>query len=876
MTSEAPFVTHRFHLCDSTKKYIKSLTPKFGFDSFGEVVYYRTYSRIMDNGVQESWHDTILRVTEGIFSIRKDYFIKHKLQWSDSDWQEYALEFATSMFNMEYSAPGRGLWCSGTDLVYNRGSAALYNCCCADLTDFVEGISFLFSALMNGCGVGMDVLWHGHAVMPNKKNTYTFVVPDTREGWQESLTKLLEAYLPNTKDHNPVPVKGTQLEILPNDLIKELKNYGPKFPIFDFSLIRKKGTPIKGFGGTASGHQPLKLMLKRTEVYFDAYIKYQTCKTDEERLNCFLEIIDRIPEDYSDQEEYKERVRKAHKGEYKPKLDKTWLSASIINNVGVCVISGNTRRSSEILIGEPSDQTFLKLKDATVHPERDPISWMSNNTCRMERTSDFQHTPNIAEQIHQKGEPGILNVLNIKRYGRIGHRLDPNDPLTREMEPDNATLCNPCVTGDTLVLTDRGWVKCLDLVGTPFVAILDGKEYNSTPVGFWSSGIKKVFKLTLKNGMSVKCTEDHKIYTTRGKVTLQDLKIEEDQIITPDNKEGTEASSIDTIEPIEEEQEVFDCTIYDVHAFNAGGIKVQNCGEICLEPFEVCNLAEVFPTRCFVDGKFDEQRFYKALRFATFYSSTVTLLPTHWQKTNAIVARNRRIGVSLSGITDFLDIIGFTELTRLLRAAYKVIRQENSKLAREAGIPESLRVTTIKPSGSISHLPGVSSGLHFPSFRYAIRRMRISDDSPLVPILKASNYKWEWDHYSKGTLVFEFPIDQSKTRSAEEVSMWQQFNLLVALQREYADNMVSVTITYNKETEGPQLEHALAMNLPLVKSASVFPHSKKGAYVQMPYEGITEEEYKRRKAQLKPIDWSSFSGSDGIMPKYCTGDRCEL
>ena len=72
------------------------------------------------------------------------------------------------------------------------------------------------------------------------------------------------------------------------------------------------------------------------------------------------------------------------------------------------------------------------------------------------------------------------------------------------------------------------------------------------------------------------------------------------------------------------------------------------CGEIALENFELCNLAEVFPPRC--NGV---ERFNKALEYATFYASTVSLLPTHRPETNAVIARNRRIGVSVSGIAQW-------------------------------------------------------------------------------------------------------------------------------------------------------------------------------------------------------------------------------
>jgi ribonucleoside-diphosphate reductase alpha chain len=293
------------------------------------------------------------------------------------------------------------------------------------------------------------------------------------------------------------------------------------------------------------------------------------------------------------------------------------------------------------------------------------------------------------------------------------------------------------------------------------------------------------------------------------------------------------------------------------------------CSEIPLESFELCNLAEVFSARC---GS--EAAFYEALEFATFYASTVALLPTHRAETNAVLLRNRRIGVSLSGIAEMLDGFGAAELTRRLRKGYTLVRSVNQRLAAEAGVPVSVRVTTVKPSGTISQLVGVSSGMHFPTFRYAIRRIRIGSGSPLCGLLEAAGIPNEPDRYSASTTVFEFPIDQGKTRKASSVSAWEQFALLAMLQREWSDNMVSCTVYFDPETEGAQLEHMLALFAPVIKSVSMLPHTRSGVYEQMPYEGISKEAYETRLAGLPKIDWSRFVGSDGIESRFCSDESC--
>lgn len=267
--------------------------------------------------------------------------------------------------------------------------------------------------------------------------------------------------------------------------------------------------------------------------------------------------------------------------------------------------------------------------------------------------------------------------------------------------------------------------------------------------------------------------------------------------------------TVESIEELGDDNTVYNITVENNHTLavvtksthnniNLLGIYTYNCGEIPLCSMELCNLAEVFPPRCH-----DKNVFYKALEYATFYSSAVSLLPTHRPETNAIVSQNRRIGVSISGIAQWANGIEFsdwgemnyTKITSFLRQGYHIVKDVNSALAKAAGVPESIRLTTVKPSGSISLLAGVTPGMHYPVSRRAIRRMRIGDNSPLVEPLKAAGIPWEKDVYSDNTLVFEFMIDHGDVRPCEEVSPWEQFALLAMLQRFWADNNVSCCLT---------------------------------------------------------------------------------
>lgn len=300
------------------------------------------------------------------------------------------------------------------------------------------------------------------------------------------------------------------------------------------------------------------------------------------------------------------------------------------------------------------------------------------------------------------------------------------------------------------------------------------------------------------------------------------------------------------------------------------------CAEIPLESKELCNLAEVFPTRCK-----SVEEVWRIMELATFYVSTVALLPSHDEGTNEVVARNRRIGVSVSGVADWIDATSWSHVTMALRDGYeKHVEPINIALARAAGVPPSVRLTTVKPSGTISLLAGVSPGMHWPYDRYCIRRVRISDTSPLVPLLSEAGYVHEVDRDSAATLVFEFPLASNggKTRAAKEVSIWEQASLVTMLQREWADNSVSNTL-YFRQAEANQVERVIAACAPMVKSISMLPDQEEkdgGGYYLPPYESITKTRYVELSKQAREIDWSDLSGTDGIDSRFCETDHCEI
>ena len=1025
------YVDERFVLDEIQKRILRRMKPQFGYNGFGEITYYRSYSRMILDSVgtligQEHWADTIIRVIEGLFSIRKDWYIKTRIEWDEKKWQVLAINMAQSLFRLEWLPPGRGLWCMGTDLIYDRGAMALYNCAYTDIGyNWIDDLVFLMDTLMYGVGVGFGPIYTDLKLY-EPDSSYSFEIPDSREGWVESVKLLLEAF-----------------------------QEGSPIPIFDYSEIRLEGALISSFGGLASGPGPLKDLHEKIKE-----LSYEFINGDYDEI------------------------------EYKTDL---------ANLIGVCVVTGNVRRSAEIALGQFDDDIFWDLKNPIKKPNRVGHSWMSNNSVILSKDEHFENINQIAEANISGYDIGYLNLRNFPK-GRIG-----KDDNLRE---DKAKGLNPCICRWSYLLTVNGLRKLEDLnVGDKIWSEVGWTKI----VKKWSTGIQEVYKYITKAG-SFYGTENHQVISDGLKVEVKyadvldilvgeisnkinysiqtivdglvigdgsknnlipvlyigesdfdyfnseikdfigdfcrgtehyiktNIKIEElnplpERIIPKryleantdikcsflrglftangsifENKVSLSSSCFRLIEQVQlmlssigisstwckrkarkekvnekianfkenyqlfifkdrkkfydligfiqkyktnnllesikriddnrwhhsksyevieqkfiSQEEVFDITVDNsTHTFWCFGLNISNCGEIPLESREVCNVGETLPTRCV-----DTDRWLQACEYTTFYCSTVALLPTHQPSTNRIVARNRRIGVSIIDVSGWTHQIGVSKVTAALRVGYQRVRKINKELADEAGIPESIRVTTIKPGGTVPKIAGRTAGAGHPTFHYTIRRIRVQANTALERLLINAGIPSEPDAYSKQTTVFEYPIVQGPAKPATEVSVWESAMNVVLLQREWADNAVSNTLyfkprwilisslgvvrdekvyfdlgnheeivvpighvtpfeinnekyqlkdnklyRYNPKHEENELEAVLAAIAPVTKSVSLLPHTETGIFKQMPEEGITKEEYERRISQIKQIDWSKFVGSDGEDERYCQGDKC--
>jgi ribonucleoside-triphosphate reductase (thioredoxin) len=299
------------------------------------------------------------------------------------------------------------------------------------------------------------------------------------------------------------------------------------------------------------------------------------------------------------------------------------------------------------------------------------------------------------------------------------------------------------------------------------------------------------------------------------------------------------------------------------------------CAEQPLESYELCTLVEVHLNRH--ESKED---FLKTLKFAYLYGKTVTLMPTHWQQTNGIMQRNRRIGTSLTGIAAFADEHGLPTTREWMDEGYNKIRHYDHKYSEWLCVRESVRVTTVKPSGSVSLLSGATPGVHWgPGGEFYLRAIRFGNTDPMLHLFKAAGYKIEDDLVSANTSVVYFPVASGHKRSEKQVSLFEKIGLAATAQKYWSDNGVSVTLSFDKEEEKKFVAPALNMYEGQLKAVSFLPMGNK-TYPQQPYTEITREQYNSYVGTIGKIDWSAiYDGKDNLdaeSEKYCSTDACEI
>ena len=293
------------------------------------------------------------------------------------------------------------------------------------------------------------------------------------------------------------------------------------------------------------------------------------------------------------------------------------------------------------------------------------------------------------------------------------------------------------------------------------------------------------------------------------------------------------------------------------------------CGEISLADYECCNLCELYLNNIESQKELIEcaQLLYKTQK-------AIAALPFFHDETNDIVHKNMRLGMGVTGICQSLDKIDW------LDKCYEELRKFDKKWSKQRGWPESIKLTTVKPSGTLSLLGGSTPGVHPAYSKYYLRTVRMSSSDPLVQICRDLGYKTEFllnfdGSENRDTIVVYFPCETPDGAIlAADMGVVKQLDMVKKLQEIWSDNAVSVTAYYSPE-ELDELKGWLKDNYKNnIKSVSFLLRQEHG-FKQAPYQEVDEKTYNQAKSKVKPLSNINITGDalDGI---ECEGGACPI
>lgn len=309
------------------------------------------------------------------------------------------------------------------------------------------------------------------------------------------------------------------------------------------------------------------------------------------------------------------------------------------------------------------------------------------------------------------------------------------------------------------------------------------------------------------------------------------------------------------------------------------------CAEILLDSRQVCNLSTNNMMAFVKNGKLMKTKLLRAFALSTRIGIRMTLPKLEIESWAVKQERDRLIGVSMTGWFDMVDAVGLSieEQRKLLKELKRTVRRTAKIFCAELGIPEPLLATTVKPEGTISQLPTVSSGIHRSHSPFFIRRVRVTYTDPLAKV--AMKLGWPvhpesgqtWDNCN--TVVVEFPVKSPVKKTKYDVTAIEQLETYKMFQECYTEHNTSITVTV-REHEWEAVEQWVWDNWDSFVAVSFLPLDD-AHYPLAPYESITEEEYNRRKAEMKPFDHALLSryenGEDlEVSDDECVGGACPI
>lgn len=295
------------------------------------------------------------------------------------------------------------------------------------------------------------------------------------------------------------------------------------------------------------------------------------------------------------------------------------------------------------------------------------------------------------------------------------------------------------------------------------------------------------------------------------------------------------------------------------------------CAEIALADGESCNLATIF-----LPNVESYEQFLEISRLLYLVQKHVTRMDYPYEKTSRIVHKNARIGQSVTGVLQ-----ATAEQVEWLAPAYEALDRYDREYSEATGMPRSVRLTTVQPSGTLSLLPGITPGIHPAFAKFYVRRVRFGANDPLVDACRRRGYKVVPDIGIDGRpdhsrWVVEFPCKSPEGAVlARDLSAIDQLEWVKTLQTVWADNAVSVTVYYRLD-ELPAIQEWLSLNYDKsVKSVSFLLHSEHG-FALPPYEEISEDDYERAYAKIDFTVPLRVEEAGEIELDDCAGGACPV
>ena len=294
------------------------------------------------------------------------------------------------------------------------------------------------------------------------------------------------------------------------------------------------------------------------------------------------------------------------------------------------------------------------------------------------------------------------------------------------------------------------------------------------------------------------------------------------------------------------------------------------CAEISLSNYECCNLCELY-----LNNIQSKEELIDCAKLLYKTQKAIAALPFIHEETNRIVHKNMRLGLGVTGVCQSLDKLDW------LDDCYVALRKFDKQWSKERGWPESIKLTTVKPSGTLSLLGGATPGVHPAYSQYYMRTVRMSSSDALVQICKDMGYHVEYLINFDGTenhdtVVVYFPCE-TPTGSilAKDMDVIKQLDMVKKLQTVWSDNAVSVT-AYYKEEELAALQNWLKDNYEEnIKSVS-FLLFKNHGFKQAPYQEIDEKSYLAAKAKVKPLSALSINSNEMLDMAECAAGICPI